>query len=337
MGKLVKKDLVNNVQERVKDLTQENNLNLPKNYSLGNAMNSAWLKLQETKRNGKSVLQTCSKTSVANALFDMAIQGLNPSKSQCYFVPYGNKLVLQRSYLGTVAAAKRMADIEDIVGRIIYKDDEFEYEIVAGNVKIAGHKQTFKNRNSDNAIGAYAVISFNDDRPDYVELMNLDEIEDAWSQGQIFKKGKKQTNIPHEKFKTEMMKKTVISRAAKKYINSSNDSGALAQSFNRSAEVQNKEEMDKEIEEEANQTDFDKAVEEAEDSDFEEMETPETETTKNYSFLKEVSKVKKNVHPDDYKALKEEFGVEKSNEIIDRDKQEDFYSELEKIAEDNEQ
>lgn len=255
-------EIIKKTQSRIANLRKESGLDLPDNYSVGNAMNSAYLKLQQTKdKNKNPVLTVCSKTSIANALLDMVIQGLSPSKDQCYFVAYGKTLTLMRSYHGTKAAAKRISDIQDVVARVVYKDDIFNYKILKGNIKIEKHEQSFQNRKAEHAIGAYAVIFFNDSRPEYVEMMNLDEIENAWSQGKIFKKGQKQTHIPHHKFKSEMMKKTVTTRACKKYINSSNDNSLYAESFNRADVVRVEEETREQIEAKANTEDFDEAVE----------------------------------------------------------------------------
>ncbi|MEG1313419.1 MAG: recombinase RecT, partial [Bacilli bacterium] len=71
------------------------------------------------------VLQSCSKESICNALLDMTIQGLSPSKKQCYFVPYNGKLQLMKSYLGNIAATKRLKGVKDVFANIIYKGDEF--------------------------------------------------------------------------------------------------------------------------------------------------------------------------------------------------------------------
>lgn len=361
--------IIKQTQKRIANLQEDRGLNLPDDYSVGNAMNAAYLKLQQTKdKNHNPVLTVCKKATVANALLDMVIQGLNPAKDQCYFVAYGKTLVMMRSYLGTVAAAKRFADIKDVVARVIYKDDVFDYKIIKGNVKIEKHEQSFKNRKQDKAIGAYVVISFNDSRPDYVEMMDLDEIENAWSQGQIFKKGRKQANIPHAKFKTEMMKKTVTARGCKKYINSSNDNSLYSESFNRADVVQVEEETHAEIEDQANSEDFEEAVEEkkqayeepidttdevaasgyndnTEDNkfieeakefaekqsrDFEKEKT-EKPKTDNQHFIKAIKEIKEKVPDEDFENLKEKYKVEEAAEIIAKEAQISFYNELRKL------
>ncbi|MCG3082651.1 recombinase RecT, partial [Pseudomonas aeruginosa] len=56
---------------------------------------------------------SCNDTSKPNALLDMVTQGLNPAKNQCYFIPYGNKMQLQRSYHGIVMKLKRDPRAQD--------------------------------------------------------------------------------------------------------------------------------------------------------------------------------------------------------------------------------
>ncbi|WP_027339957.1 recombinase RecT [Halonatronum saccharophilum] len=247
---MIKKDTVDVVTERVRDFQQNGELQLPPNYSPENAMKSAWLKLQSTKdKNGKPVLKSCSQDSIANSLLDMVVQGLNPAKDQCYFVAYGKTLVLMRSYFGTMAVVKQSAGAEDVDAQVIFEGDDFKYEINHGRIKILNHTQSFTSRVKGNILGAYAVISFKDERPDYVELMTINQIKQAWSQGKTYREG---GNGTHQKFEEEMCRKTIINRACKRYINSSNDSGLLADSFNRANEVEKEQEVQQEIEENAN-------------------------------------------------------------------------------------
>ncbi|WP_408956204.1 recombinase RecT [Natroniella sp. ANB-PHB2] len=247
---MVKKDTVDVVAERVREFKESGEIDLPANYSVENAMKSAWLELQSTKtKNKKPVLEACTNDSIANALLDMAVQGLTPAKDQCYFVAYGNKLVLMRSYFGSMTVVKQVAGAEDVRAQPVFKGDDFEYEVKRGTITNVEHKQTLKGKLSGNILAVYCVITFKDDRPDYIELMTMDQIENAWSQGQTYRKG---SNGTHQKFEEEMAKKTVINRACKKYINSSNDSNILAESFNRAGQAKAEQEVKQEIEENAN-------------------------------------------------------------------------------------
>ena len=80
---IVKKNVVDKVETRVREFQANNELDIPANYSPSNAMKSAWLILQEVKdRNGKPAIEVCTKASMANALLDMVVQGLNTAKTQ---------------------------------------------------------------------------------------------------------------------------------------------------------------------------------------------------------------------------------------------------------------
>ncbi|EUN40991.1 hypothetical protein U510_02400, partial [Staphylococcus aureus F13027] len=85
-----------NVLSRVKTLEAQGDLQFPANYSPENAMKSAMLQLQElkgSKKDGyKPALEFATSTSIANALMDMVVQGLNPAKNQGYFIMYGDKV-----------------------------------------------------------------------------------------------------------------------------------------------------------------------------------------------------------------------------------------------------
>lgn len=222
------------VLSRVGDLTQKRELVLPPNYSAENALKSAWLILQEvTDKAGKPVLATCTHPSIANALLDMVIQGLSPSKKQCYFVAYGKQLQLMRSYMGTMAVTKRLAGVKDIHAGCIYDGDEFEYEIIpeTGLKRLVKHTQKFGNIDAEKLLGAYAVVVMDNAEDSFVEIMTMDQIKKAWNQGAA-----KGNSGAHKNFSDEMAKKTVISRACKLIANTSDDSDLLVESYNRCTE-----------------------------------------------------------------------------------------------------
>lgn len=218
----VNESTIDSILSKITQMEQSGGLTLPKDYSAENALKSAWLILQETKTSKSSgekpVLEACTKASIANSLLDMVVQGLNPVKKQCYFIAYGNSLTMSRSYMGTVAVAKRYGDISETRANVIYKDDEFEFEIdpLTGDRKVVKHKQTLSSLSGE-IIGAYAILSLNDGRK-YVEIMNMQQIRNAWNRG--IGKGQSQAHKEHPE---EMSKKTVIGRACKLFINTSSD------------------------------------------------------------------------------------------------------------------
>ena len=206
---------------KINAFTRDGGLLLPEKYSAANNMKSAWLVLQETMdRNNRPALEVCTKASIANALFDMVLQGLSVSKSQGYFIVYGNKLEFQRSYFGTVALAKRCGGIKtEPVANVIYEGDEFVYTIdpATGHYSIVKHEQKLQNIDDSKIVGAYAIVKLADGSTQ-VTIMTMAQIRAAWNQGAT--KGK---SPAHQNFAGEMAKKTVIGRACKMVINSADD------------------------------------------------------------------------------------------------------------------
>lgn len=261
------KTIVDSVQNRIAEMQNKGSIELPNNYSVGNALKSAYLILQETQTSGKKpVLQACTQESIANSLLDMATQGLNPSKDQCYFIAYGNKLTMSRSYLGTIALTKRIKGVKDVKGYAVYKDDKFElgFDILTGKQKILEFCPGL-NRDSKNLIGAFALI-LGDNEILHTEYMDINQIHNAWNQGSM-----KGNSGAHKNFPDQMAIKTVINRACKYYVSTSDDSDKIAEFMNKSVE-----DTDRELEEEKKEF-ANKEVVEIENVDVETGEIIEVE------------------------------------------------------------
>ncbi len=256
-SKQMKEETIGVINNKIEEYRKANALNIPNNYSVGNALQSAWLILQETKDSNKNpVLESCTKQSISNCLFDMVIQGLSPAKKQCYFVSYGNKLTLMRSYSGSIAVAKRFSNVKNVYANIIYEADEFHYKInvETGLKEITIHNQELENVDNSKIRGAYAVIT-RENEPPYIEVMSISQIEKAWSKNRYYKKD----SGVHADFAEEMAKKTVINRACKSFINTSNDSEILAYSFNNTQENEYQAEPEVVVPQVKKDLDFDSA------------------------------------------------------------------------------
>ncbi|MGG2105511.1 recombinase RecT [Lysinibacillus pakistanensis] len=254
---IIQKDITDSVNSKLGELQKEG-LVIPKNYNASNALKSAFFKLQEVKdKSGKPALEVCTKESVANSLLDMTVQGLSPAKTQCYFVVYGNQLQLLRSYFGTQTVLKRLSNVKDIWANVIYKDDVFDYENYHGRERLISHKTAFENRDKD-ILGAYAVVQTTDGE-EILTVMTKKEIETSWGQS-------KTSQTVHKKFPQEMAKRTVINRAAKAFVNTSDDSDLLIEAVNQSTESEYEpqikdmgdiQEVQQEIEQNANTEEID--------------------------------------------------------------------------------
>lgn len=213
------------VLDRVKQMQDTQDLSLPKNYNASNALNAAFLELQKVQdRNHRPALEVCSHDSIVKSLLDMTLQGLSPAKDQCYFIVYGNELQMQRSYFGTVAAVKRLDGVKKVRAEVVHEKDDFE---IGANedMELVVKRFVPKFENQDNQIvGVFAMIK-TDEGTDFT-VMTKKEIDQSWAQT------RQKNNKVQQNFSQEMAKRTVLNRAAKMFINTSDDSDLLTGAIN---------------------------------------------------------------------------------------------------------
>lgn len=213
------------VLDRVKQMQDTQDLSLPKNYNASNALNAAFLELQKVQdRNHRPALEVCSHDSIVKSLLDMTLQGLSPAKDQCYFIVYGKELQMQRSYFGTVAAVKRLDGVKKVRAEVVHEDDAFA---IGANEDMELIVKQFipKFENQDKPIiGAFAMIK-TDEGTDFT-VMTKKEINQSWAQT------RQKNNKVQQNFSQEMAKRTVLNRAAKMFINTSDDSDLLTGAIN---------------------------------------------------------------------------------------------------------
>lgn len=234
-------------------------LTFPEDYNPTNALMGAYLILKETTdKNGKSVLDTCSQSSIANSLMDMVTMGLSMQKKQCYPIAYGGKLQCQVSYHGHKAMAHRYG-AKSINAEVIYEGDAFKYHIENGRKVLDEHSQDFENINLSKIKGAYCIINLSDGTT-YMEVMNIGQIKTAWKKGF----GYKENSGTHAEFTDMMAKKTVTSRACKQIVQQYGDVFAVSafeQAEERETDDKTAIDVAYEIEQNANSVDFEEEPE----------------------------------------------------------------------------
>ena len=209
-------------------LATQGQLVFPKGYAVGNQ-----LKLMYTNLSQAGNLAGVSDISIGEALTEAVIQGLEMDKKQCYFIKYGNKLQMFRSYYGDVAVAKRTGLVKDIRARVIYKGDEYEIDSDEyGEEIIVSHRTKLENRDSE-IVGAYAWAECYDGRKRFC-IMTWKEIQTNWSKS-------KSGGAVSKEFPQEMSKRTVIRRLVKMIFNTAptdigEETQALIGSYNRTTE-----------------------------------------------------------------------------------------------------
>jgi len=220
MGKEIAKKTSSNITDKVLNkinlLQSSGGIHLPKGYSPANALKVSYLILSELKdKNKKPVLESCSQESIANSLLYLVINGLNPYKHGS-FIAYDGILNFTPEYTANIFLAKRDADVTEVKGVAIFEKDTFKYEIKSGISEILEHKQTLESR-STKVIGAYCIVEFKNGSR-HTEIMNINEIHNAWNQGYSYKTGKSKV---HNTFADQMAEKTVINRALKRFVKTS--------------------------------------------------------------------------------------------------------------------
>lgn len=231
---VLSKEIGASVLGRISELVDGKQLTLPDDYDAGTAVNSAMLILQDTKdKQGRPVLEVCTKASIAKSVLDMVIQGLQPGKKQGYFIAYADQLTFFRSYFGTVAALKRaMPEVDKPVSEIIYNGDEVVYGLTPLGERYVQYIASDPLENKDKGVrGGFCTIYGKDGSVLGSSIMTWNEIQTSWRQSRNFKT----EGGVHQRFTEEMAKRTLIAKACKLLLNTSNDmagNSAVIKAFN---------------------------------------------------------------------------------------------------------
>ena len=230
---VTEKNITDKVLNQVTALSKNNSLVLPPNYSYENALKFAYLELEANHLLGTD------QSALATALLNMCVQGLSPQKKQCYFINYGGKVGMMRSYHGDRAVAKLAGIVKDIQAYVIYEGDEVNISYDADtNYMVVDHKTDFKNWNSP-IVGAYAVAIMPDGTKRY-DLMTIERIKKSWNMS-----SNKSNNKLQNDFTTDACQRTVTRHLVKNLFNQCNDESLL---INNIVENDNKYDKSEETE-----------------------------------------------------------------------------------------
>ena len=226
-------ELADTVLGKVGDMTAKGEVSLPDGYNAGSALRLALLTIKETKdKNGKCALDVCTKASAATSLLNMCIQGLDPSKRQCYFIVYGNQLTLFRSYFGTQAALRRaVPSVYKIVTDLVHHGDEVEWAVNQYGERYVARIVTDPITNMDKPISfGYCNIFDKEGNLLGCTLMSWEQIQTSW-------KKTRSGGATQKEFPEEMAKRTLINRASKHILNSSIESiSPIVAAFNQTTD-----------------------------------------------------------------------------------------------------
>lgn len=233
---IYKEEMLNKIFVSVMQKIEDGATEIPEDYSIPNALQTAWFIIKDITKfidnANKSAVEICSHDSISNALFKMVQDGLNPSKKQCSFQIYNDKvhgygLQYQREYQGHIALAKRYSNVKTVTAGIIYEGQSIKIRVGEDGIKKIVPFETDILDGLDKEIkGAWCVVVDSDGIP-HTEVMSMEMIQKSWDfpKKKTFKEYKEGTlNDTQKDFKDQMCMKTVIKRACKPFINSSDDS-----------------------------------------------------------------------------------------------------------------
>lgn len=216
--------LTESTVNKIMELESEKKLSLPQNFSAQNAVNAARLIIMDDDK-----LNSCSTTSIANAMLNMCILGLNPAKKQCYFINYGDRLGLMTSYHGNKMLAMRMnPNIKEIIADVVKEGEVFEFEhLTNGNFKVTKHEKTLESMDSENYVAGYATVFYKDDTEPKTLVMTWKRILKSWEKSTakpFDENGNLKKNSVHANYTDDMIKRTLINAITKEERMSSTDS-----------------------------------------------------------------------------------------------------------------
>ena len=218
-----KKELVLKTQEGLVAVANQflsakgQEVELPPNYDVNNSVKCLYLQVLDLKdKQGRSAFDVCTPQSIKMAVQKMVSKGLDPSKNQCYPIVRGNSLNLEVGAYGNAKQARSICKIR--INSVVIRDgDNVEIVIRPNGTKLIKHSTKWQNANNK-ITGAYAVgVNMETGEIDNSDIMTAEEIKISQMHSSNY--GKVHNEFPHE-----MARKTVTSRLAKHYINTSDDS-----------------------------------------------------------------------------------------------------------------
>lgn len=200
----------------------EKNIKVPEGYNMGTEVTSAMLDIFQNPSTAN-----CSDESILTAVRNMVLQGLSSNQKQCYFVNYGGKLQLMRSYFGTVATLKQAFPYFEIFADVLYKGSGYVIKVdpVLGFKYLEVTSLSLEDMDNDIAAAYGYIIDTRSGKKVYGLIMTWKEIQKSWS--------KARSNNVQQDFPQEMAKRTLIQRMCKMFVNSAPAvDSAWAKAFN---------------------------------------------------------------------------------------------------------
>lgn len=178
---------------------------LPKHLTPERAVRVAFTALQRQPK-----LFECTDQSIALAVLQASELGLELNLlGEAYMVPYGNTAQFIPGYQGLIKLARRSPEVANIVAEVVYKGDEFDYEL--GLTPSLKHRpKVGASHRDEDVLCFYSIGYFTDPRiHPVIKVMDREEVE------LVRKRSRAATNGPWVTDWQPMGLKTVAKRTCK--------------------------------------------------------------------------------------------------------------------------
>lgn len=167
-----------------------------------------------------SAITLNNPSSAMLALHRVAALGLDPSPGakQVYFIPRGNEVTLNISYIGYMELMKRSGNIERIEADVLYENDDVDFTadgvptIIAGGAGAERKARFLGQAVRGNPIAAYAYARYKDGTRSNVIIADVDRIKRAREASESWKRDRKNNTSysPWNNDPAAMIRKTAI-------------------------------------------------------------------------------------------------------------------------------
>lgn len=206
MNEVKKQELkpVDQVREGLTKLAPQFKLALPAHIPV-----ERFMRVAQTAIAMQPALLNADRQSLYSACMVLAQKSILPDGREGALVPFGDKVTPMVMIAGTLKLLRNSGELKTIVAEPVYENDFFEYWIDFNGQNLNHKPMMFGDRGKQ--IGIYALAKTKDDSIT-IEVMSMADID-------AVKRTSRSANAdssPWKTFPTEMQKKTIIRRLAKR-------------------------------------------------------------------------------------------------------------------------
>lgn len=158
-------------------------------------------------------IATAERNSFFKACMNAASDGLLPDGKEAAIVPFNSKAGVMCTYMpmtaGILKKVRNSGELASITSQLVYSEDKFDYWIDSKGEHLEHRPNLFATSGRGEVVGAYALATTTSGAV-YIEVMTIDQLE------QVRNSSRAKDSGPWKDWASEMYRKTVIKRLAKR-------------------------------------------------------------------------------------------------------------------------